>query len=102
MYRYCGTYSYTEVLVSTTELILILRSIYWSYRTWTCISDLIHVLQSIYLSYGSYTGLTELILVLRILFLCEGTRRYDESEQVRIISHTRSDPTYTDMDISLS
>ena len=48
MYRYCGTYSYTEVLVSTTELILILRSIY--------------------LSYGSYTGLTELILVLRILY----------------------------------
>ena len=39
MYRYCGTYSYTEVLVSTTELILILWSIYWSYRTWTCISD---------------------------------------------------------------
>ena len=68
VYRYCGTYSYTEVLVSTTELILILRSIYWSYRTWTCISDLIHVLQSVYLSYGSYTGLTELILVLRILY----------------------------------
>ena len=86
MYRYCGTYSYTEVLVSTTELILILRSIYWSYRTWTCISDLIHALQSIYLSYGSYTGLTELILVFRILFFCEGTRRYDESEQIRIIS----------------
>ena len=62
------TYSDTEVLVSTTELILILRSIYWSYRTWTCISDLIHVLQSIYLSYGSYTGLTKLILVLRILY----------------------------------
>ena len=28
MYRYCGTYSYTEVLVSTTELILILRYLY--------------------------------------------------------------------------
>ena len=28
MYRYCGTYSYTEVLVSTTKLILVLRSIY--------------------------------------------------------------------------
>ena len=56
MYRYCGTYSYTEVLVITTKLILILRSIYWSYRTWTCISDLIHVLQSINLSYGSYTS----------------------------------------------
>ena len=55
VYRYCGTYSYTEVLVSTTELILILRSIYWSYRTWTCISDLIHVLQSIYLSYRYWT-----------------------------------------------
>ena len=91
-----------RVYTYLTELILILRSIYWSYRTWTCISDLIHVLQSIYLSYGSYTGLTELILVLRILFLCEGTRRYDESEQVRIISLTRSDPTYTDTDFSLS
>ena len=68
MYRYCGTYSYTEVLVSTTKLILVLRSIYWSYRTWTCISDLIHVLQSIYLSYRSYTDLTELILVLQILY----------------------------------
>ena len=68
MYRYCGTYSYTEVLVSTTELILILRSIYWSYRTWTCISDLIHVLQGIYLSCGSYTGLTELGHVLQILY----------------------------------
>ena len=67
MYRYCGTYSYTEVLVSTTELILILRSIYWFYRTWTCISNLIHVLQSIYLSYGTYTDLTEHILVLQNL-----------------------------------
>ena len=41
MYRYCGTYSYTEVLVSTTELILILRNVirYRStrryYRTYT-------------------------------------------------------------------
>ena len=66
------------------------------YRTSTCISDLIHVLQSIYLSYGSYTCFTELIIVLRILFLCEGTRRYDKSEQIRIISHTGSDQTYAD------
>ena len=72
------------------------------YRTYTCISDLIHVLQSIYLSYGSYTYVTELIIVLRILLLCEGTRRYDKSEQIRIIAHTRSDQTYTDTDISLS
>ena len=73
MYRYCGTYSYTEVLVSTTKLILVLRSIYWSYRSWTCISDLIHVLQSIYLSYQSYTDLTELILVSRILYCNSNT-----------------------------
>ena len=72
------------------------------YRTYTCISDLIHVLQSIYLSYGSYTCFTELIIILRILFLCEGTRRYDESEQIRIISHARSNQTSTDTDISLS
>ena len=72
------------------------------YRTYTCISYLIHVLQSIYLSYGSYTCVTELIIVLRILFLCEGTCRYDKSEQIRIISHTRSDQTSTDTDTSLS
>ena len=48
VYRYCGTYSYTEVLVSTTELILILRSIYWSYRTYTCLTDLILVLRNLY------------------------------------------------------
>ena len=72
------------------------------YRTYTCISDLIHVFQSIYLSYGSYTCFTELIIILRILLLCEGTRRYDESEQIRIIAHIRSDQTYTDTDISLS
>ena len=72
------------------------------YRTYTCISDLVHILQSIYLSYGSYTCVTELIIVLQILLLCEGTRRYDKSEQIRIIAHTRSDQTYTDTDISLS
>ena len=72
------------------------------YRTYTCISNLIHVLQSIYLSYGTYTGLTEHIVILLILFLCEGTRRYDESKQIRIISHIRSDQTSTDTDISLS
>ena len=60
------------------------------------------MLRNLYWSYGTYTGLTELILVLRNLFLCEGTRRYDVSEQIRIILHTRSDQTYTDMDISLS
>ena len=60
------------------------------------------MLQNLFLSYGSYTCVIELILVFRILFLCEGTRRYDKSEHIRIISHTRSDQTYTDMDISPS
>ena len=58
------------------------------------------MLQSLFLSYGSYTCVTELILVFKILFLCEGTRRYDKSEHIRIISHTRSDQTYADTNIS--
>ena len=28
--------------------------------------------------------------------MCEGTRRYDKSEQIRIISHARSKQTYAD------
>ena len=66
------------------------------YRTYTCISDLIHVLQNLYLSYGTYIGLMEHILILRILSLCEGTRRYNKSELIIIVSHTGSDQTYTD------
>ena len=64
------------------------------YRTYTCISNLIHVIHNLYLSYGTYTGLTEHILILRILSLCEGTRRYNKSELIIIVSHTRSDQTY--------
>ena len=58
------------------------------------------MLQNLFLSYRSYTCVTELILVFQILLFCEGTRRYDKSEQIRIISHTRSDQTYEDTDIS--
>ena len=85
------------------------------FRTYTCISDLTCILQNLYLSYGtyicvqdlflsyrSYTCVTELILVFPILFFCEGTLRYDKSEQIRIIAHTGSDQIYTDTDISLS
>ena len=78
-----------------TELIHVFQILHVYYRTYICVQDL-------FLSYRSYTCVTELILVFRILFFCEGTRRYDESEQIRIISHTRSDQTYTDTDISLS
>ena len=95
---------YTEVPVGTTGLILILvfQILYLSYRAYTYLTDLELALRNMYLSYGSYTCFTELILVFQILFLYEGTRRYDKSEQIRIISHTRSDPTYTDTDISPS
>ena len=60
-----------------------------SYETYICVQDL-------FLSYRSYTCLTELILVFQIFFFFEGTRRYNKSEQIRIISHTRSEQTYTD------
>ena len=46
--------------------------------------------------YGTYTCLTEHIFILQILFLCEGTLRYDKSELIIIVSHTRSDQTYAD------
>ena len=85
-----------------TELILVLRNLYWSYGTYTGISDLIRVLQNLYMYFRFYMYITELILALHDLFFCDGTRRYDESEQIRIIAHTRSDQTYTDTDIRLS
>ena len=90
------TYTYTGVPVGTNGV-------------YPCLMDLQLVLQSIFRYFGSYTGfyrtytcLTELIRVLQILFLCEGTHRYDESEQIRIISLTRSDQISTDTDISIS
>ena len=52
------TYSYTEVLVSTIELILVFRSTYLSYGTYTGLKELIFV-------YRTYSYLTDLILVLR-------------------------------------
>ena len=82
VYWYCGTYSYTEVLVSTTKLILVLH--------------ILLVLRSISWSYGTYTGLTEHILILRMLCLCEGTRRYNKSELIIIVSHRGSNQTYAD------
>ena len=119
---YESTRKYYKTYTGTSYLILVLRSISWSYGTYTCITELIHVfhilylsyrtytcitdlilvLQNLFLSYGSYTCVTELILEFQILFLYEGTRRYDKSEHIRIISHTRSDQTYTDADISHS
>ena len=90
--------SYTCIM----ELILVFQILYVYYGTYSCVSDLICVFQNIYLSYESYTCVTKLILGFRILFLCEGTRRYDKSEHIRIISHAMSDQTYADTDISPS
>ena len=81
---------------------MVFRILSLYYGAYTFMSDFIHVLHNLYMYFRSYTCLTDYILILRILFLCEGTRRYDESEQIRIISHTRSDKNSTDTDICLS
>ena len=85
---------YTE-LIHVFQILHVYYGLYLSYGTYICV-------QNLFLSYRSYTCVTKLILIFRILFFCEGTRRYDKSEQIRIIAHTRSDQTYTDTDISLS
>ena len=60
-----------KVLVRTTKLILVLR--------------ILLVLRSISWSYGTYTGISEHIIILRILSLCEGTRKYNKSELIIIV-----------------
>ena len=60
------------------EHVLVLRNLYWSYgtytgltelifvyRTYSYLTDLILVSRNLYFSYGTYTGLTELIFVYR-------------------------------------
>ena len=105
-YSYAGLLLITDLfsvgtLIGVTELILmqdlyLYRSTCKYYKTYTGTSYLILVLRSISWSYGTYTSLTELILILQILSLCEGTRRYNKSELIIIVSHTGSDQTYTD------
>ena len=96
LFLYGSTCKYYKTYTGTSYLILVLRSISLFFRYYTCISDLIHVLQNLNLSYGTYTSLTEHILILQILSSCEGTRRYNKSELIIIVSHTRSDQTYAD------
>ena len=60
-----------------------------SYRAYT-------YLQNLDMYFRFYTCLTERILILRILFFYEGTRRYNKSELIIIVSHTGSDQTYAD------
>ena len=67
-----------------------------SYRSYTSLTDLILVLQNLDMYFRFYTCLTERILILWILFFCEGTRRYNKSELIIIVSHTGSDQTYAD------
>ena len=91
LHVYYGTYT------GLTELILVFRILYGYYGIYICVQDL-------FLSYRSYSGVTELILVFRILFFCEGTRRYDKSEQITIIdslygSNRSYDWTYTYSDL---
>ena len=60
--------TYSEVPVGTTEItehILVFRSTYLSYRTYTGLTELTLVYR-LFLSDRSYTGITELIIVFRI------------------------------------
>ena len=76
---------YYKTYTCLTELILVLQNLYWSYGTYTGLAEIILVFQSTYLYFGSYTCITKLILEFQILFICEGTRRYNKSEQIRLI-----------------
>ena len=89
-------YLYYRAYPCLTDIILVLRSLFLSFGTYTGLTELILVFRSTYLYFGFYTCITGHILILRILFLCEGTRRYDKSELIIIVSHTRSDQTYAD------
>ena len=60
------------------------------------LTKLILIFQNLDMYFRSYTCLTELILILRILYFCDGTRGYNKSELIIIVSHTRSDQTYAD------
>ena len=87
---------YYRAYTCISDFIRVLQNLYLSYGTYTCISAHILVFQILHVYYGTYTCLTEHILILQILFLCEGTRRYDKSELIIIVSHTRSNQTYVD------
>ena len=96
LFLYGSTCKYYKTYTGTSYLILVLRSISWSYGTYTGISEHILVFRILYVYYRTYTCLMELILILWILSLCEGTRRYNKSELIIIVSHTGSDQTYAD------
>ena len=69
LFLYFGSYT------CITEHILVLRILYLYYGAYTCLTDFILVLWSLFLSYGSYTCITDLMPV-RDLFLCEGAYRF--------------------------
>ena len=71
--KYLSYESYTFITKLILIFILVLRSIYLSYGSYTCITELILVLRILYLYYGAYTCLTDLILVLRSLYLSYGS-----------------------------
>ena len=75
-HRSYRAYSYSEVPVRTTKLILVLRILYLYYGAYPCLTELILVLLSLFLYFGSYTCITGHILVLRILYLYYETCSY--------------------------
>ena len=69
LFLYGSTCKYYKTCTGTSYLILVLRSISWSYGTYIGISELILVLRNLYWSYRTYTGLMEHMLVLRSIYL---------------------------------
>ena len=61
-----------EVLVSTTKLILVLRIFYLYYEVYPGLTELILMLQNLFLFYRSYSCM-------------KVSRRYDKSEQIKLI-----------------
>ena len=57
------------------ELILVLQSIYLSYRSYTCVTELILIFRILYLYYRAYACISDLILVFRILYLFKYSSR---------------------------
>ena len=56
---------YLRSYMYITELILVLRNLYWYFGSYTSFTELIHVFKILHVYYGTHTGLTELIFVYR-------------------------------------
>ena len=86
---YGSTRRYYGVYPCLTDLLLVLQSLFWYFRSYSGLTEHIHVFWILYVYYRTYTCIsnltcilrnlylcTELILVLQILYLCYNTDSY--------------------------